>query len=392
MLKKIIRYVKGYLHIEICGYSPERFLNLCRNKQISIWGLIPRDNCYQMSISIKGFRKLKPILRKTKTKVHVKEKIGLPFLLYRYRDRKAFAGGFFLCIAIIYVLSLFLWDIQIDGNLRITDETILEYLQGRGVKYGIWKNSIDCDRIVKDIRKKYDDIVWVSVSTKGSFLRIHVKENTDSVKEVQEDVTPSDLFAKKSGKIIDIITRSGIPKVKIGETVKKGQLLVSGQVEILNDSGEVTDIQLQHSDADIIAETKYKYYEELPLKYMKKQYTGKKRRSFGVKQNISKKFTFQDTFISYKQWKIGRNFYLPIYTSERIIYEYKKVPAVYSKEEVQQLLSLQFEQYLNDLKEEGKLIQSYNIKIYIEKEKAYAKGNIILWEDIGKQAVINIDF
>lgn len=392
MLKKIIRYIKGYLLIEICGYSPERFLNLCRNKQIPIWGLIPRGNCYQMSISIKGFRNLKSVLRKTKTKVHVKEKIGLPFLLYKYRDRKAFAVGFFICIALIYVLSLFLWDIQIDGNLRITDETILEYLQECGVKHGIWKTSIDCDRIVKDIRKKYDDIVWVSVSTKGSFLRIHVKENTDSIKEVQEDVTPSDLYAQKGGKIIDIITRSGIPKVKIGETVKRGQLLVSGQVEILNDSGEVTDIQLQHSDADIIAETKYKYYEELPLNYEKKQYTGKKRRSFGFTQNLSNKFVYQDTFISYKQWKIGRNFYLPIYTSEKIIFEYKKIPAVYSKDEVQQLLSLKFEQYLNELKEQEKVIKSYDIEIYIENEKAYAKGKIVVWEDIGKQAMINIDF
>lgn len=400
MIHKIIHYIKGCLLIQICGYSPERFLNLCRNKQIQIWELKPCNDCYQMYISLQGFRKLKPILKKTSTKATIVRKIGLPFLIHKHRKRKAFAVGVFLCFAIIYILSLFVWDIQIEGNLEITDETILEYLQTNQVKHGMLKKKIDCERISKDIRKKYEDIVWVSVSTNGSFLKIHVKENTDSIKMVQETVKPSDIFAKRGGEIIEIITRSGVPKVKVGDEVKKGQLLVSGQVEIKNDSGEVTDIKLQQSDADIIAETNYKFQEELPLKYEQKKYTGKKRRVFSIMQNnfifsvgiLTNKFTYKDIFVSNKQWKIGKNFYLPIWFSEKVVYEYEKVPADYTKEDVQRILSLKFEQYLNKMKAQGKLIKSYDVKIYLDEEKAYAKGNVVVWEDIGKQALINIDF
>ncbi len=400
MLKKIIHYLKGCLLIQIHGYSPERFLNLCRNKQITIWGLRPYNDCYQMYITIGGFRNLKPILKKTGTKVSIIKKIGLPFLIYKYRNRKAFVVSALICFAIIYVLSLFVWDIQIDGNLEITDKTILEYLKENNVRHGMLKKEIDCEQIVKDIRQKYDDIVWVSVSTKGSFLRIHVKENTDSVEFVQENLSPSDLFAKKKGKIIEIITRSGVPKVKSGNMVKKGQLLVSGKVDILNDAGEVVGVQLQHSDADIIAETNYEYNKELPLKYEQKKYTGKKRRVFSVMlENLTfsvgimlNKFSGMDIFTSSHQLKIGNNFVLPIYVGQKIIYEYKYVPATYSKEEARQILSVEFEQYLNELKEKGKIIRSYDVKVYIENEIAYAKGNIVVWEDIGKQAVINIDF
>ena len=55
MLLSIIRYIKGYLRIKIIGYSPERFLNLCRHHHIYLWGLTPRMHDYEMFISISGF-------------------------------------------------------------------------------------------------------------------------------------------------------------------------------------------------------------------------------------------------------------------------------------------------------------------------------------------------
>ena len=85
MLLSIIRYIKGYLCIKIIGYSPERFLNLCRHHHIYLWGLTPHMHDYEMFISISGFRKLKPILKKTKTKVVILNRYGLPFFLHKNR-------------------------------------------------------------------------------------------------------------------------------------------------------------------------------------------------------------------------------------------------------------------------------------------------------------------
>lgn len=79
MLTRILRYVKGYVRIRITGYSPERFLNLCKYKKIPVWGLLPGRNFYDMNITIAGMKKLKPILRKTGTNLRIIEKIGLPF-------------------------------------------------------------------------------------------------------------------------------------------------------------------------------------------------------------------------------------------------------------------------------------------------------------------------
>ena len=93
MIVKLIQYIRGYVRIRITGYSPERFLNLCSHHQIRLWGLKPCGHAYEMYLSIKNFRKLKPILRKSNMRIKVLERRGLPFFLNRNRKRQAFFIG-----------------------------------------------------------------------------------------------------------------------------------------------------------------------------------------------------------------------------------------------------------------------------------------------------------
>ena len=86
VIQRIIRHVQGYVKIRIKGYSPERFLNLCRYHKIYIWGLTPCDNAYEMYVSLRGFRRLRPLVRKTHTKVVLVKRYGLPFFIYKRSD------------------------------------------------------------------------------------------------------------------------------------------------------------------------------------------------------------------------------------------------------------------------------------------------------------------
>ena len=59
MFEQLIWYLKGYVRIRITGYSPERFLNACRYKNIYIWDLKRVCGSYEMNLTIDGFRRLK---------------------------------------------------------------------------------------------------------------------------------------------------------------------------------------------------------------------------------------------------------------------------------------------------------------------------------------------
>lgn len=180
MIQAIFRSIRGYVKVRVQGYSPERFLNLCRYHQILIWDLAPVGNAYEMYLTLDGFRKLRPILRKTHTKVLLRKRCGLPFFIQRHRKRKAFLAGMLLGIGLLYFYSGYVWDIHFEGNEKWTDQTLLEFLATKDISPGIPKKQVDCARIVKDIRAGYDDIVWVSASIDGSRLRIQIKENEDT--------------------------------------------------------------------------------------------------------------------------------------------------------------------------------------------------------------------
>lgn len=75
----IIKYLQGYVKIKVWGYSPERFMNLCGNHNILLWGIENHGEYYTMNISVRGFFKLKPMLKKTKTRAVILQRYGLPF-------------------------------------------------------------------------------------------------------------------------------------------------------------------------------------------------------------------------------------------------------------------------------------------------------------------------
>lgn len=388
LLLSLIRYIKGYLRISIIGYSPERFLNLCSHHHIYIWGLKPSGNRYEMYMSVAGFRKLKPIIKKTKTKVVILKRYGLPFFLHKYRKRKVFFAGAVGSVFAIYLMSCIIWNIHIEGNFTRTDETILEYLETQGVIHGMRKSKLDCAKIVRDIRKEFHDIIWVSASIEGTRLLIQVKENTDTMKEqeVNKEDLGTDLIASQDGKVVKIVTRSGMPKVKEGDRVKNGDVLVSGRIEILNDAKEVTEYQYQSADADVYIQSSFPYEDHISHIYEKKDYTDRKRTCFFVRMGgyiletglLSKAYKNADIFMVENRCKLGEHFYLPISYGVKTCKEYEWKKEKRSKEEIQFILTKEFQRFCKDLEKKGVEIVGKDVKIYNENQSASAKGKIIL--------------
>ena len=395
MLTRILRYIKGYVRIRITGYSPERFLNLCKYRKISVWGLLPGRNFYDMNITIAGMKKLKPILKKTGTNLRILEKNGLPFFLFRHRKRKIFFAGAFGCIALVYILSLFIWNIEISGNYVRTDETILSFLRKQNVRCGMMASSVDCAGIARMIRKEYDDIIWVSASLKGSQIHIDVKENSDS-REISEEnpvEEGNDLIAEKDGVIQEIVTRSGVPMVHAGDEVKAGDLLVSGRVEIKNDSQEVVGYQYVNADAAIKIKTKENYEDVLDLSYTVKKYEKQKKRQIFLR-TAQKEYTLGQKVeegkgreVSSSEIRPGFSLSFPFPFSFGIREEvsYREVKKTYSKKEYQEILSLEFDRFCEDLRKKGVQILENDVKIYKDTQSARAKGTMILLESCGKE-------
>lgn len=406
-----MRFTNGYVKIRVQGYSTERFLNLCSHHRIYIWGLEPKGDTYELYMTLKGFRKLRPLVRKTHTRVTLIRRCGLPFFIYQNRQRQAFLVGLILCISLLFLYSTFIWDIHFEGNEKWTNETLLEFLETKNVTPAMPKSQVNCPQIVKDIRARYNDIVWVSASIDGSRLRIQIKENEDTFQEEEEESAgdheavietaeeidnkehPTDLIASEDGVITSIITRSGVPQVHVGDTVKKGDVLVSGRIEVLNDAKEVVDYQYCQSDADIFADTELTYQDSVSRSYEQKQYDKKKQReAFFIKigsRMISVGFTKVsgkncEKYTSEHHMKLGENFYLPFSYGKIMLKPYTTKTKKYEKEKLQVFLTEKFNSFLNELEEKGIQIREKDVKIHLDENSATAKGTLYLNKQIAE--------
>ncbi|MDD2979225.1 MAG: sporulation protein YqfD [Hespellia sp.] len=390
---KFFQYIKGVARIEIAGEKIERFVNMCSYNQIPIWNIHPREDRYSFNIFAKDVKKLKPILRKTGTRLTIKEKSGLPFLVIAYRHRKLLFAGILSCILLIYAFSLHLWTIDVEGNISRSDEVIEHYLAELNIKPGIRMQSIHCQTIVAKLRTEFPDIVWVSASINGTKLLIQIKENdtAGSIISTDTDQEPCDLVAQKDGVILSMITRAGTPQVKVGDSVQKGQLLVSSYVEIKNDAKEVIGYEYQRADADILAETIIPYHESIETTYKEKEVENKSLTPYLIWNDY--RITFLPEKAAKKNSQILTKEYCLISNMEhltRLIFgmkvkeNYKTRTEKHSKMEIQEILSSKFSLFCTDLSKKGVQITANSVKIHIDTASASADGSLTVIEPIAE--------
>ena len=227
IFKILLSYICGYVNISVEGYFIERFINMCISKGILLWNIRREKSTYlQTNISIIDFKKLKHIAKKTRCRVAINRKKGLPFILNRYKKRKIFVFALVVIILSIFTTSRFIWNIEILGNEKIEKEEILKQLNEKGIVIGAQKSKIDTDEIIREIRLKRDDIAWMSIDLNGTNAIVKIVENTEKPEIIDKNDYCS-IIANKAGVITKINAKSGTPLVKIGDVVTEETILVA---------------------------------------------------------------------------------------------------------------------------------------------------------------------
>ncbi|MDD2972431.1 MAG: sporulation protein YqfD [Lachnospiraceae bacterium] len=397
---RLFRYIRGYVTIKVMGYSPERFMNLCSNRNILLWNVVHFTDYYTMNISIRGFFQLRPIARKTKTKVVLIQRYGLPFLVGKMRKRSIFIGGIFGCILFLTLMSNYIWSIEVVGNVSITDEELLDYLSAQNIQYGTRKSTVDPEMLKKEIRIHFNHVIWDSVKMEGTKLTIEVKEGIglEETREenTAEDGTARDIISNKNGEIVQMVTRKGIPLCKVGDTVSENQIIVSGQIPITGEDETVEKYQYCVSDADIYLRTEYAYQDRIDMNYTEKEFYHENIRiySLGVfTRELTlphRKIPYEnyESFTDKRQLHILDNFYLPVFMNRRTICGYELKEKTYSFAEAKKIAEMHFNEFLKSLREKGVQIIGKDVKINKtnskQKNLLLVKGRITVIEKIGE--------
>lgn len=393
-MNSILDLIYGYVEILVQGENPERFLNLCKNRKIYMEKIrYTDDDRLTAQIRATDFRRLGPIRRKTGVYIRIIQKQGMPFFFFRNRKRKAFFAGLLLAGVLIFVMTGRIWNIHIEGNVRNSTETILDFLKEQGVSHGMSKKKVDCSEIAASVRRKFSQVTWVSARIEGTRLILNIQEGIIPQK-TNSNTSPCNLLADKDGVITDMIVRRGIPVKKPGDSCKKGELLVSGELHIMNDSQEVLRKEYVHADADIFISRQISYYQEFPLKYRTEIPAGKKKKEMyfrfghwylGLYPTLH---TGQKRITEEIPLRITENFILPVWIGWTETTDYTVKEETYTRKEAEKEAVRRFHQYEKKLLQNGIKISENHITTRLTESLCITGGTLLIIEQTGEKSRI----
>ncbi len=192
--------------------------------------------------------------------------LGLPAFFYRYRKRAGLMLGTLLSIGLMLFSQKFVWDIRVTGNTSMSESEVLAELEACGFGVGSYIPGFRAGELENRVLISSDKISWIAVYLDGTVATVQVVEHAP--KPPEEDLSkPANLVAAFDGQIEMVQLYRGDCVVKVGQAVKKGDLLVSG----IYDS-QTQGFRYTRAAGMVLARTEQHLTVEIPLVYEEKVY------------------------------------------------------------------------------------------------------------------------
>ena len=349
IFKILLKYILGYVNISAEGYYIERFINTCISKGILLWNVKREKTTYMdANVGIQDFKRLKSIAKKTKCKITLNEKKGLPFIMNRYRKRKIFFAVLVIILISMFVTSKFIWNIEIEGTDK--KDEILSALNQSGLSVGKLKSSINTQETINRIRLERDDIAWMSINLEGTNVIVKIVEREEKPEIIDENEY-CNIVSNKKGQITKITAKTGTALVKVGDIVTENTILIGGWME-----GKYTGVRYVHASGEVEAKVWYSKKEKMELEQVSLSKTGKEVKKYNIKLNNFQinlyktlpNFEKYDTINEEKKIKLFSSFYLPITLGISTYYELEEKKISLTFEEAKEILVKKLESELSE--------------------------------------------
>lgn len=266
----VYRFIKGLYTVKLSGERSQRVLNRALKKKLYITDLKKTGEYeYELFLSPKGLEILKKISEEAGVTFEVLEFRGLKKILSGIKKRKMFFYAAVTSAVCVLFSASFIWKIEIPEADYITKEEIMSVLKKYGIEEGKIRKSYDFKKISNELVTKYENLIWANVELSGTKINVTVVPRTHAPKIVSADV-PADIIALKDGVITEITAENGEKRVKVGDTVIKGQVLISGLIP-----SERVGTRYVHSEGSVKAKTWVEKEKKQKLFTYEKNFTGR---------------------------------------------------------------------------------------------------------------------
>lgn len=208
----------------IKALNQERIFEHLRRQGVEIYDL-KRTSKFNATFSVKN-RNLVTTLnafKKFAIEEVRQEKIGLSKILQIAKARAFVAVGLALAIIFGITANFFVFKVDVFGLRTLSKQEILCFLNKNHQNIGLQKSNINNAEIELALVEQFPQISMVSVATRGCTLIINIKEKENYT----SPATNANIVADFNGRIISIAPTSGVAKVKQGDIVRFGDVLIA---------------------------------------------------------------------------------------------------------------------------------------------------------------------
>ena len=243
IIVRLIKWLFGYVRLQISGRFPERFVNLATKKGFNIWSMENSGEAILVFAKRSDLPELQLTAEKTGNSLHIIREYGLPCLLQKYQSRCGLLVGLVLSAGFCCYMSGFVWNITVKVPDTINEFEIRSLLRDCGVYEGMRSSGVNTDAVVDHICSTDDRISWMTINIMGTDAEVCVSPRLQKTGTSKNTALFSNLKSTSDGTVTRVNVYKGTANVSAGDGIRKNQLLVSGVMEYNNGKTVLTDAQ-----------------------------------------------------------------------------------------------------------------------------------------------------
>lgn len=285
-MKKLINLLRGYVEIEVTGAFPERLLNLCAQNRLQFWRLCWLDETsFTFRVALHDRKRLDELAQRAMCELSERGRRGAAVVAEGIVTRRwGFLLGLGVCLLAVSFLSRFLLVVEVTGNETVPTAVILAQLQRVGVRPGAYGPAIAQREAANAALLGLPELSYMAINIYGTRAEVVVHE-AEKKPEVLDENTPADVVSTADGVIEDIHTDTGRAMFQDGDIVAKGEVLISGTMDLEGPVGGTVDLGylVVRAAGSVTARTWRTLEETIPLTVAVKEYTGEEHTGHSIK-------------------------------------------------------------------------------------------------------------
>lgn len=258
------------------GEDAATIFNLCMQEKIPYGKTAWDGERFLLTCVGRAQKRFAALCREHEIPFEVLRQRGLPYTLLRLGKRPGLLIGFLVAAFLLLLSRGIVWQIRVEGNVRLSEERIRHLLAENGVEVGRPLKGIKTDAVEGNILLSEKDVAWIALNVKGTTVTVEIRETERG--DIQKKGA-ANLVARCDGRIERLLVYDGQTVVKMGDVVREGELLVSG----VYDKPEGGGLRTAHAHGQVLARTMHDFSIEIPFLYDEKVYTGREWREKTLK-------------------------------------------------------------------------------------------------------------